>query len=329
MSKDLLLDVADLVTRIPLEGGGAVTAVRSVSFSIGRGESLALVGESGSGKSMTVLSLMGLLPRPGRVAGGLALFEGRDLLSLPPDDLRQVRGRKIGIVFQDPATSLNPVLTIGQQLAEGLRAHFKMTAAERRARAAELLELVGIPEATSRLDRYPHEFSGGQRQRILIAMAVSCSPSLLIADEPTTALDATIQAQIVELLKDQQKRLGMAILWITHDLALVAGLVDRVAVMYAGRIVEQAAVRDLFKNPRHPYTAGLLKAMPRPDARHEGGVPLVPIPGSPPDLRREIPGCAFARRCPRVIDRCRTERPPLESVGPDHEAACFRSSEDR
>lgn len=327
MSLDPLLDVTDLVTQIPLEGGGAVNAVRGLSFSMGRGESLALVGESGSGKSMTVLSLMGLLPRPGRVTGGRAMFEGRDLLALPPDDLRQVRGRKIGIVFQDPSTSLNPVLTIGQQVTEGLRAHFKMTAAERRARAAELLELVGIPEATSRLDRYPHEFSGGQRQRILIAMAVSCSPSLLIADEPTTALDATIQAQIVELLKDLQKRLGMAILWITHDLALVAGLVDRVAVMYAGRIVEQAAVRDLFSNPRHPYTAGLLKAMPRPDARHEGGVPLVPIPGSPPDLSRGIPGCAFAPRCPRVIDRCRTERPSLESGGPGHEAACFRSEE--
>jgi oligopeptide/dipeptide ABC transporter ATP-binding protein len=319
-----LLEVTDLVAQIPQDGGGAVTAVRGLSFSIGRGESLALVGESGSGKSMTVLSLMGLLPRPGRVVGGRVLFEGRDLLTLPADDLRRVRGRQIGMVFQDPSTSLNPVLTIGQQVTEGLREHFGITGTERRTRAAELLDLVGIPDAASRLDRYPHEFSGGQRQRILVAMAVSCRPGLLIADEPTTALDATIQAQIVDLLKDLQKRLGMTILWITHDLALVAGLVDRVAVMYAGRIVEQAAVRDLFSNPRHPYTVGLLKAMPRPDARHEGGAALVPIPGSPPDLSREIPGCAFAARCARVIDRCRNERPPLQSLGPGQEAACFR-----
>jgi len=285
------------------------------------------VGESGSGKSMSVLSIMGLLPRPGRVIGGRAMFEGRDLLALGPGELRKVRGRGIGMVFQDPATSLNPVLTIGRQLTEGLRAHFQMTRAARRARAVELLDLVGIPDGKTQLDHYPHEFSGGQRQRILIAMALACAPSLLIADEPTTALDATIQAQIVELLKDLQKRLGMAILWITHDLALVAGLVDRVAVMYAGAIVEEAPVSDLFKHPRHPYTLGLLRAMPRKDARREGSEPLMPIPGSPPDLSEEIRGCAFAARCSRVVDRCRTEPPPLRSVGVGHAAACFRSEE--
>jgi oligopeptide/dipeptide ABC transporter ATP-binding protein len=322
-----LLDVQGLITRIPVEGGGAVNAVNGVSFQMSRGESLALVGESGSGKSMSALSILGLLPKPGRVTSGEARFEGRDLLTLPANDLRKVRGRGIGIVFQDPATSLNPVLTIGRQITEGLREHLQMTDAARRNRAIELLALVGIPDAKNRLASYPHEFSGGQRQRVLIAMAIACEPSLLIADEPTTALDATIQAQIVELLKGLQKRLGMAILWITHDLALVAGLVERVAVMYAGSIVEMAPVRDLFKHPRHPYTLGLLGAMPRTDARHDGGHSLVPIPGSPPDLREEIAGCAFAPRCPLATERCRAERPALTAVGPGHAAACFRSEE--
>ncbi len=323
----LLLAVTDLVASIPRESGGAVAAVRGLSFSIARGESVAFVGESGSGKSMSVLSVMGLLPRPGRVTGGRAMFEGRNLLALAPDELRKVRGRGIGMVFQDPATSLNPVLTIGRQLTEGLRAHFQMAPATLRARAIELLDLVGIPDGKMQLDHYPHEFSGGQRQRILIAMALACEPSLLIADEPTTALDATIQAQIVELLKDLQRRLGMAILWITHDLALVAGLVDRVAVMYAGAIVEEAPVSDLFKHPRHPYTRGLLQAMPRADVLRAGSESLIPIPGSPPDLSEDIRGCAFAPRCSQVFDRCRTERPPLRSVGPGHAAACFRSEE--
>ena len=304
-----------------------MSAVNDVSFQVARGESLALVGESGSGKSMCVLSILGLVPKPGRVTSGEARLGGRDLVSLPASELRKVRGREIGMVFQDPATSLNPVLTIGRQVTEGLRAHFEMSEAARRARAIELLSLVGIPDAADRLASFPHEFSGGQRQRILIAMAIACEPSLLIADEPTTALDATIQAQIVGLLKDLQKRLGMAILWITHDLALVAGLAERVAVMYAGSMVETASTRDLFKRPRHPYTLGLLKAMPRTDARHDGGESLVPIPGAPPDLRGELVGCAFAPRCSRVIERCRTERPPLLPVGPGHEAACFRSEE--
>lgn len=310
-----------------MEDGGAVHAVNGVSFSMAPGESLALVGESGSGKSMSALSILGLLPKPGRVTSGQAMLEGRDLLALPPEELRRVRGQRIGMVFQDPATSLNPVLTIGRQLTEGLREHFEMTEAARRVRAIELMSLVGIPDPEGRLDGYPHEFSGGQRQRILIAMAIACEPRLLIADEPTTALDSTIQAQIVELLEDLQKRLGMAILWITHDLALVAGLVERVAVMYAGSIVEAAPVRGLFGRPRHPYTLGLLRAMPRPDARRHGGESLVPIPGAPPDLRREITGCAFAPRCSMAVPRCRAERPPLLTVGPGHQASCFRSEE--
>ncbi len=322
-----LLAVSDLVTRIPLEGGGAVAAVNGVSFSIGRGESLALVGESGSGKSMTALSLLGLLPRPGRVVGGTAFFGGRDLLALPKDALRRVRGDEIGMVFQDPTTSLNPVLTVGQQLTEGLREHRPMSRKALLERAIELLRLVGIPDPLARLHNYPHEFSGGQRQRILIAMAIACEPDLLIADEPTTALDVTIQAQIVELLKELQARCGMAILWIAHDLALVAGLVDRVAVMYAGSIVEQAEVRGLFGRPRHPYTVGLLKSMPRAGARHDGHANLVPIPGAPPDLRAESPGCPFAPRCPMVVDRCRGERPVSVEVGDRHESACFRAGE--
>jgi len=323
----VLLDLRDLMTRIPIEGGGVVSAVNGVSFRVARGESLALVGESGSGKSMAALSILGLLPGPGRVTSGQALFNGRDLLALPPEAMAGVRGREIGIVFQDPATSLNPVLTIGRQLTEGLRQHFQLSEAARLDRALELLALVGIADAKDRLASYPHEFSGGQRQRILIAMAVACEPSLLIADEPTTALDATIQAQIVELLKGLQRRLGMAMLWITHDLALVAGLAERVAVMYAGSIVENAPVRDLFRRPRHPYTLGLLKAMPRKDARHHGGDRLVPIPGSPPDLRGQIAGCAFAPRCTMAVDDCRAGRPPLVPVGPGHEAACFKSEE--
>ena len=320
-----LLNVSKLVTRIPVEGGGAVHAVNGVSFAMSAGESLALVGESGSGKSMCALSLIGLIPRPGRVVSGEAIFEGRDLIALPPGELRAVRGRRIGMVFQDPTTSLNPVLKIGQQLTEGLRQHLGMSAEGRRIKAIELLGLVGIPEAAERLSSYPHEFSGGQRQRILIAMALACEPSLLIADEPTTSLDATIQAQIVDLLQGLRSRLGMAILWITHDLGLVAGLAERVAVMYAGAIVESALTRDLFKRPRHPYTAGLLKAMPRVDAAH--GERLTAIPGAPPDLRMEATGCAFAPRCSLVIERCRNERPALTQIAPGHEAACFRSDE--
>ncbi len=319
-----LLEVRDLVTRFRTDGG-MVHAVNGISWSLDRGEALGVVGESGSGKTVAMLSVLGLLPPGGSVEGGEALLDGRDLLRLAPSELRRVRGRDIAMVFQDPMTSLNPVLTVGRQLTEGLRHHLGMSAAEARARAVELLGLVGIPDAAHRLDDHPHRFSGGQRQRIMIAMALSCRPSILIADEPTTALDVTIQAQIVDLVKELQDRLGMAIVWITHDLALVAGIVDRVAVMYAGHVVEEAPVRALFDEPRHPYTIGLLRSMPTlQDGRRRR---LTPIEGRPPDLRQRPAGCPFAPRCPWVADRCRTERPPLLPVSPGHASACWRWEE--
>jgi oligopeptide/dipeptide ABC transporter ATP-binding protein len=314
-----VLEVRGLVTRLPTERG-VVRAVNGVSYSLHWGEALAVVGESGSGKSMSALSLLGLVPPPGRVEGEVRL-EGRDLLSLPKDELRRVRGRKVGFVFQDPATSLNPVLSVGYQIAEGLREHLGLDGAAARSRARELLSLVGIPAGRDRLDDFPHEFSGGQRQRIMIAMALACGPSVLIADEPTTALDVTIQAQIVDLVKGLQARLGMAVLWITHDLALAGSLADRIAVMYAGFIVEQAGASDLLHRPRHPYTRGLLRAVPGEGARN---VPLEPIAGSPPDLRQDFDVCPFAPRCPLVVDRCRQENPPLRDAGPGRESACWR-----
>ena len=320
-----LLALRDVAVRLPSAHGSEIAAVNGVSFAVGRGESLALVGESGSGKSMTALAILGLLPGAGRITGGRIYFDGRDLVGA--DALRAIRGRGIGMVFQDPTTSLNPVLTVGLQLTEGMRQHLTMDATARRRRAIELLGLVGIPDPEIRVDSYPHEFSGGQRQRIVIAMAISCEPGLLIADEPTTSLDVTIQAQIVELLKGIQKKLGMAILWITHDLALVAEIVDRVAVMYAGSIVEEAPVRELFRGARHPYTVGLMRAMPRTDARHAGGLNLLPIPGSPPDLSALPRGCAFAPRCAFVIEHCHEAKPALGYVDDDRRSACFRSEE--
>lgn len=319
-----LFEVRDLVTRFHTDQG-VVRAVSGISYTLNEGEALGIVGESGSGKSVGALSILGLVDPPGRVEGGLALLEGRDLLSLPASELRRVRGRHIAMVFQDPATSLNPVLSVGYQLTEGLREHLGMSDAVARERAAELLALVGIPGARDRLSDYPHELSGGQRQRIMIAMALACRPSVLIADEPTTALDVTIQAQIVELVKRLQKTLGMAIVWITHDLALLAGLVDKAAVMYAGRIVEQAPVHDLFRKPRHPYTRGLLAAMPRWEGPSQER--LASIPGTPPDLREDFRSCPFAPRCPHVVDRCRQENPPLLATGPRHQSACWRWEE--
>jgi oligopeptide transport system ATP-binding protein len=320
--REALLDVRDLVTTFETEDG-RVHAVNGVSYTLGRGETLGLVGESGSGKSASALSILGLVS-PGEVSGGVALFEGRDLLSLPAEELRRVRGRRIAMIFQDPLTSLNPVLSVGSQIVEGLEEHLGMSRRLARARALELLRLVGIPDPSDRLDGYPHEFSGGQRQRLLIAMAISCEPSILIADEPTTALDVTIQAQIVDLLKRLQGALGMAILWITHDLTLVAGLADRVAVMYAGRIVEVAPVRELFARPRHPYTRGLLHATPGgADSRGR----LVAIPGAPPDPRERLPACRFTPRCPLAAPRCSAETPSLLLVEPGHEAACWRWEE--
>jgi len=322
-----LLEVSELVTKFHTDRG-CVHAVNGISYTLDRGEILAVVGESGAGKSVAALSILGLIPSPpGRVEGGKALFETRDLIRLPPAGLRQIRGREIAMVFQDPTMSLNPVLTIGYQLTEAVRRHMGATAREARNQAAEMLELVGIPGARDRLSDYAHQFSGGQRQRIMIAMALSCNPSILIADEPTTALDVTVQSQIVDLVRRLQERLGMAILWITHDLALVAGLADKIAVMYAGFIVEQARVKELFRAPMHPYTLGLLRSMPQAGAK--SGRRLTSIPGSPPDLRTLPDHCPFAPRCALVADRCLHENPPLTAVGASHLSACWRLDEMR
>ena len=316
-----VLEVRDLVTRFPTERG-VVHAVNGISYTLAAGEALALVGESGSGKSVGALSLMGLVPPPGRVAGGEVLLNGRNVLDASGVTRREIRGREIAMVFQDPTTSLNPVLSVGVQLTEGLRRHLGMSEAEARDEGARLLAMVGIPNAADRLRDHPHQFSGGQRQRVMIAMALACRPSVLIADEPTTALDVTIQAQIVELVKKLQRELGMAILWITHDLALVAGLVDRVAVMYAGSIVEEAPVRAIFRTPSHPYTVGLLRSMPSLDILR--GQRLESIAGRPPDLLAEPGNCPFAPRCPWAEGRCHEEKPPLRPVGEGHASACWR-----
>lgn len=316
-----VLEVRDLVTRFPTERG-VVHAVNGISYALGAGEALALVGESGSGKSVGALSLMGLVPPPGRVVRGEVRLNGRSVLDAVGVARREIRGREIAMVFQDPMTSLNPVLNVGAQLTEGLRRHLGMSAAAARQEGARLLDIVGIPNAADRLSDHPHQFSGGQRQRIMIAMALACRPSVLIADEPTTALDVTIQAQIVELVKKLQRELGMAILWITHDLALVAGLVDRVAVMYAGSIVEEAPVRALFKAPSHPYTVGLLRSMPSLDIGP--GKRLESIAGRPPDLLGEPKSCPFAPRCAWAEARCHAERPPLLPVAEGHASACWR-----
>ncbi len=293
---------------------GTVRAVDGVDWSVRRGETLALVGESGSGKSVTALAVLGLLPRgPARVTGGRVLFEGRDLLAMPEAELRALRGRDVAMVFQDPMTSLNPVLTIGRQLREPLVTHLGMTDAQADARAVELLGLVGIPDAARRLNQYPHQFSGGMRQRVMIAMALACDPKLLIADEPTTALDVTVQAQILELMKDLSRRLGITLVVITHNLGIVARYADRVAVMYAGRIVEEGPAERIFASPRHPYTAGLLRAVPRLDRARDRR--LATIEGQPPDLRSPPPGCRFAARCPARAERCAEEPPAVE--GPE------------
>jgi oligopeptide transport system ATP-binding protein len=322
-----LMEVKDLTTRFHTEDG-TVFAVNGISYEIEEGETLGIVGESGCGKSVHALSIMRLIPiPPGEIASGEVNFVGRDLLKLDADDMRDVRGAQIAMVFQDPMTSLNPVLTIGYQVAESLQLHLGMDKASARGRAAELLGLVGIPNAKERLDDYPHQFSGGMRQRVMIATALSCNPQLLIADEPTTALDVTIQAQIIDLVRKLRDAIGMAIIWITHDLGIVAGLAQRVLVMYAGFIIEKASVEDLYADPRHPYTLGLLGSLPRVDQdRLER---LISIPGLPPDLIGLPPGCPFAVRCPLVIERCHVENPPLIKVGPQHEAACWVDVRDR
>ncbi|MGQ9599577.1 MAG: ABC transporter ATP-binding protein [Anaerolineae bacterium] len=316
-----LLEVKNLKTQFFTQDG-VVKAVDGVSFHVDQGETLGIVGESGCGKSVSVLSVMRLIPQPpGKIVDGQVLFEGQDLLRVSDDEIRKVRGNKIAMVFQDPMTSLNPVLTIGRQIGEALELHMGMSKDEARRRSAELLSMVGIPEAAARLDDYPHQFSGGMRQRAMIAMALACNPQLLIADEPTTALDVTIQAQILDLVKRLRDEIGMAIIWITHDLGVVAGLADRMMVMYAGHVVEEAPVKEMYADPRHPYTLGLLGSLPRLDeARAER---LQSIEGLPPDLISLPPGCPFEPRCVYAIERCRLERPPLEPVAPRHTAACW------
>ncbi len=320
-----LLEVRDLRTEFVTRGGGVVRAVDGVSWDVGEGETVALVGESGCGKTMSALSVMRLVPGPaGRIVGGSVRFSGRDLLTLPEDEMRRIRGREIAMIFQEPMTSLNPVLSIGRQLTEGPELHLGMAPAVARARAVELLDMVGIPESEGRLRQYPHQLSGGMRQRAMIAMALACDPSLVLADEPTTALDVTIQAQILELLRDLSRRLGVALLLITHDLGIVARYADRVNVMYAGRIVEQARARDLYAGPRHPYTAGLLRSVPRLDEPRRAR--LAAIGGQPPDLTRLPRGCAFAPRCAFRVERCGIESPALLPVGAEHLSACWESS---
>jgi len=315
-----VLRVTELTTQFDTQDG-VVHAVNGVSFTVNKGEFLGVVGESGSGKSVTMMSLLRLIPMPpGEIVSGEAVYEGRDLLKIELDELRTVRGGKIGFIFQDPMTSLNPVLTVGYQIEESLRIHQELDKAERAARAVELLNLVGIPAPEERLRSYPHELSGGMRQRIMVAVALACSPQLLIADEPTTALDVTIQAQIIELVKDLRDKLGTAVIWITHDLGVVAGLVDRVIVMYGGRIVEEALVDELYASPQHPYTFGLLGSIPRLDQK---GSELVTIKGQPPSLYRLQDSCSFAPRCPRAFDRCRAQSPPLLQISATRRVACW------
>ena len=319
-----LLAVRGLQTQF-LTRGGVVRAVDEVSWDVREGETVALVGESGCGKSVSALSIMRLVAEPaGRIVGGQILFKGRDLLTLTEEEMRQVRGREIAMIFQEPMTSLNPVLTIGRQLTEGLEVHLGMTPGQARDRAVELLGLVGVPDPGRRLAQYPHQFSGGMRQRMMIAMALACRPALILADEPTTALDVTIQAQILELMKNLSREFGVAMMMITHNLGVVARYADRVNVMYAGRIIEQGTARELYANPRHPYTLGLLHSVPRLDEPRRAR--LDPIEGQPPDLTRLPRGCAFAPRCAFRVERCGEEIPPLRQLDDEGRvSACWEA----
>ncbi len=316
-----LLTVQDLKTYF-YTPNGVVKAVDGVTYDVQEGETMALVGESGCGKSVSALSIMRLVPTPpGRIVGGQILFQGENLLALDDDRMRQIRGKEIAMVFQEPMTSLNPVLTIGRQLTETLEVHLHMSKEAAKARAIEVLNLVGIPDAERRLSQYPHQFSGGMRQRVMIAMALSCDPKLILADEPTTALDVTIQAQILELLKDLSERFGVAIIIITHNLGVVARYADRVNVMYAGKVIERGTARVIYHNPRHPYTLGLLRSVPRFDQPRKAK--LDPIEGQPPDLADLPPGCSFKPRCRFAIERCAAEIPPLLAVDTEHLSACW------
>jgi len=316
-----LLAVNDLRTYFHTRNG-IYRAVDGVSFSVERGETLGIVGESGCGKSVTCYSLMGLVPQPpGRIESGTAMFDGVDLLHSTPKQARAIRGKRIAMIFQDPMTSLNPYLRISEQIVEPLLIHEKISRKDALDRALEILTAVGVNDAANRINSYPHEFSGGMRQRVMIAMALITKPELLIADEPTTALDVTVQAQILELIKKMQRELGMAVIFITHDLGVISGLCDRVQVMYAGRIVETADTRTLFYQPEHPYTRALQRSIPSLQPK---GAELYTIPGMPPDLSKPIPGCPFAPRCEYAADRCHIESPQLSSQNADHPHACLR-----
>ncbi|MBA2338919.1 MAG: ABC transporter ATP-binding protein [Pyrinomonadaceae bacterium] len=320
-----LLSVRELRTYFETEDG-TVKAVDGVSFELKRGETLGIVGESGSGKSVTNLSLLRLVPQPpGRIVSGEVLFNGEDIFALSEGEMRKIRGKRIAMIFQDPMTSLNPFMRISKQLMEITQLHLGHTRAQAYERAVEMLETVGMPDARTRARSYPHEFSGGMRQRVMIAMALSCEPELLIADEPTTALDVTIQAQILELIKELKRKTGTSVILITHDLGVVAGMTDHIIVMYAGKVFEQATTRELFACPGNPYTKGLLRSVPDPS--HEEGTELYQIPGLPPDVARLPPGCPFAPRCERAEEICRREYPPFVQLNHDHHSLCHFARE--
>ena len=320
-----LLEVKNLTTQF-FTTSGVVQAVDNVSFDIDEGETVAVVGESGCGKSVSALSILRLIPwPPGKIAGGSIHFGGKDLLALSDEEIRKIRGREISMVFQEPMTSLNPVLSIGLQLTETMEHHLGISNKEAHQKAVELLGMVGISEPERRLSQYPHHLSGGMRQRVMIALALSCEPKLIIADEPTTALDVTIQAQILELMKNLTKQMGVALIVITHNLGVVARYADRVNVMYAGKLVEMGQAREIYHDPHHPYTLGLLASVPRMDQPR--GTRLIPIDGQPPDLTLLDSGCAFRPRCRFAVDQCATEIPPLQTVDHEHASACWRVSE--
>jgi oligopeptide transport system ATP-binding protein len=320
-----ILLVNDLKTYFQTEDG-IVKAVDGISFELKKGETLGIVGESGSGKSVTNLSILRLIPEPpGKIVGGEIVFDGKDIRGLSDEEIRKIRGKRIAMIFQDPMTSLNPFLKISRQIGEITELHLKHNRQQSHAHAIKMLKMVGIPDAERRVDNYPHEFSGGMRQRVMIAMALSCEPEVLIADEPTTALDVTIQAQILELIKDLRERLGTSVILITHDLGVVAGMTDKIIVMYAGKVFEQAPTKELFATPANPYTKGLLKSVP--DPAHEEGTPLYQIPGLPPDVAHLPPGCPFAPRCEMAQDVCHKEFPPFVQINENHHSLCHFADE--